>query len=163
MAKSGESTMDEKKAAAVVSEAADEIRALEAKVKAARDRVAAVDHARALAVKRRELEDAVREAETAELVAALEEEHGPVGRELAVYMTPLGPLVCKRGPGVLWHRFTSSKMTDKDHEDLVRACRVHPEREVFDRILVEYPAILHPMANKIGRLYGLRREEDAGK
>lgn len=156
--------MDEKAAAvAVAKDEETEIRALEARVKAARDRVAAVDHARALAAKRRELEDAVREAETAELVAKLEEEHGAVGREIAVYSTPLGPLVCKRGAGVLWHRFTASKMNDKDHEDLVRACRVHPEREAFDRILVEYPAVLHPMANKIGRLYGLRREEEAGK
>lgn len=155
--------MDEKKTASASADEKDEIKALEAKVKAARDRVAAVDHARALAAKKRELEDAVREAETAELVARLEEEHGAVGREIAVYQTPIGPLVCKRGPGILWHRFTSSKMNDKDHEDLVRACRVHPEREDFDRILVEYPAILHPMANKIGRLYGLRKEEEQGK
>lgn len=155
--------MNETKAATASADPKDEIRALEAKVKAARDRVAAVDHARALAAKKRELEDAVQEADAAELVARLEEEHGAVGREIAVFMTPIGPLVCKRGPGILWHRFTSSKMNDKDHEDLVRACRLHPEREEFDRILVEYPAVLHPMANKIGRLYGLRKEEDAGK
>lgn len=165
-----ESTFPTINGAANVGPAADaetteqkELRDIERQINDARERSAAVDAKRALKRKRVELDEAMQKAKEDETLASIEDEHGVVGKEIAALSTPLGLVVVKRAPGVAWHRFTNSKMNTKDHEDLVRACRVYPERDEFNRILEEYPAILIPLGNKIGVLYGLKREEDSGK
>lgn len=142
---------------------AAELRELEAKITAARERSAAVDAKRVLKAKRLEAEDAIHAAEDAEKLEELEAEHGPVGRMIAGFRTTLGLIVVKRAAGVAWHRFMSSKMKAKDEEDLIRACLVFPTREKFNEIVEELPGVLPLLANKIGVLYGLKKEEDEGK
>jgi hypothetical protein len=152
--------MEEKK----TDETAEELRVLEEQLNAARDRTAAADRKRLVTKKRLEVEDAILEAESAEVVAKLEDEHGPLGKAIAVLRTPGGLIAVKKGIGIVWHRFLSSKRTPKDHEDLVRACRIHPVLVAdFNRLVEEFPAAVVPLAGKLAKLYGHQEEDEQGK
>lgn len=141
----------------------EELRALEAQITAAREESAKLEREAAIARKREEAHEAIRRVELQRALAKLVAQHGPVGKALAYYLTSTVFVVVKKGDGLLWERFLASERKLKDAEDLVRACLVHPAKPDFDRMVSEYAAILMPLANKIGELYGLQRDEDEKK
>ena len=89
----------------------------------------------------------------------------PVDTVGAVYMVPASSAVVaiKRGAGVLWNRYTASKMKSEDDERIVMSCAVHPTRDELAKLLSERPAVLPKLCLALGKLYGFKVKGDAKK
>lgn len=127
------------------------------------ERLMVLEERRAERVRKRDAKDAIREAAELEVLEELEDEHGELGKKIARIQTPGGMLVVKRGLPLLFTRFRKSKVTDTDCEQFVIPCLVYPERECAKKLLQEFPGALVSAANKLSELYGVSKEEEAGK
>ena len=126
-----------------------------------------------LRAKKQELDEArakareVRESEALELEIRFSEELGPKGSQFEIVDSgDLGEgfIVVKLGPEVLLKRFLASKTTTpEDVAQFVRPCVVHPEKETFDEIASRRPALAARACHALMNLYGLKKEDDAGK
>jgi hypothetical protein len=131
-----------------------------------RERRAAANEQREAA---NQLEDEERQLRDEQAIAAAEEQHGEVGRKIAVVQTDLGVVIVKRSHPNLFRRFqekgTSSdgelKLTEIDK--LVRPALVYPSGAEFDRICDDLPATPLRCANAISILAGVRAKENVGK
>ncbi len=72
-------------------------------------------------------------------------------------------IAVKRGPGVLWNRYETSKKKSEDDERFILPCVVRPSREEMQKLLVERPAVLNPLVLELAALYGFKLKEDRGK
>lgn len=141
-----------------------ELRDIERLLQAQRARSGKLDMDAVIRRKKQELDRATKEADEKELLTQLEEEHGELGKKIAYYRTAGGLVVVKRSGSVAWRRYMYSKQKMDDVELLVRACLVHPTEAQFDKIVEEEPAMLIGLSNKLGELYGIRKqEEEEGK
>lgn len=119
------------------------------------------DAARAL---EEQLEVETRALADAEAIAKAEDEHGPVGKRIALVRTDLGVIILKRPNPVLFRRFQDQgKFTHEAIDKLVRPSVVHPDGATFDRIMDELPATMIACANAVTVLAGARTEEASGK
>lgn len=119
------------------------------------------DAARAL---EEQLEAETRALADAEAIAKAEDEHGPVGKRIALVRTDLGVIILKRPNPVLFRRFQDQgKTTHEALDKLVRPSVVYPDGSSFDRILDELPATMTLCANAVCVLAGVRTEEASGK
>ncbi|MDQ2782607.1 MAG: hypothetical protein M3Y26_08770 [Actinomycetota bacterium] len=125
-----------------------------------REKKLALDEARAKAREARELEGL-------ELELRFSDELGPRGA--AFEMVDSGDLgegflVVKLGSEVLLKRFVASKTTTpEDISQFVRPCLVHPAPELFDEIVSRRPALASRAAHALMNLFGLKKEDEAGK
>lgn len=140
-----------------------EIRDLEKQIREQRARSAALDDAATLRRRRSELASSKKAADEKQLLTALEEEHGELGKKIAYATTEKGIVVVKRAPGVVWNRWKNSKMKDADDEEFVRRCRIYPNEDEFDAIIDEQPGVVQSLIQLLTKLYGFKREEEAGK
>lgn len=116
----------------------------------------------------RSLHDQVEAEERAikdrEAITKAEQDHGPVGRKLAVVETDLGAVILKRSNPLHYKRFSDAEtLATAELEKLVRPCLVHPTMPTFEAYLEEQPAILLRCANAICVLAGVRAKEVSGK
>lgn len=117
--------------------------------------------------KRIEEKDAL-ELELLELEEKYESELGPVGRKFLILdLTELGEgfVVLKQGETVVYKRYSEAKnKTDKEVEEYVLPCLVHPTTEKFLEIVnTRYPEVLYRCAHAVNRLFGKKSEDDMGK
>lgn len=111
-----------------------------------------------------QLEAETRALADEEAIAKAEDDHGPVGKRIALVRTDMGVIILKRPNPVLFRRFQDQGKTTHDALDkLVRPSVVHPDHATFDRILDELPATMTICANSVCVLAGVRTEEAAGK
>lgn len=115
-----------------------------------------------------QLEASVEAAERAILdeqaIARAEDEHGALGRFIAVVQTDLGAVIVKRPHAATFRKFQdAASLKTRDLDALVRPCLVHPDRGGLDQILAEQPATLVRLANAVSELAGARVEEVSGK
>lgn len=109
---------------------------------------------------------AARAVEELELETRFDGELGPRGSQFEIIDSgDLGEgfLVVKLGEEVLWKRFTASKMTSEDANQLVRPCIVYPAKEKYDEITARRGALVNRCANALATLYGVQTEVSAGK
>jgi hypothetical protein len=108
-----------------------------------------------------------RELESLELEIRFTGELGPKGAQFEIVDSGElgeGLIVVKLGPEVLLKRFLASKTTTpEDVAQFVRPCVVHPEPETFDAIASRRPALAARACHALMNLYGLKKEDDAGK
>jgi len=146
--------------------AAARARAVERDAKAAAKRAEQRALAELQALKAAELADKLG-AEHGGSFVILDEDDGELPQDTigAIYLVPGSPhmVAIKRGPGVLWHKYTASKMTSEHDEKLVLGCLAHPSREEVSRIIAERPAALPRLTLAIGKLYGFKLENDRKK
>lgn len=140
-----------------------EIRDLERQTREQRARAAALDEAATVRRRRSELARAKQDADVKQILTNLEEEHGELGKKIAYAKTEKGLIVVKRAPGVVWHRWKNSKMRDADDEEFVRRCLIHPSEDEFDAIIDEECGVIQTLILLLTKLYGFKREEEAGK
>ena len=126
-----------------------------------------------LRAKKQELDEArakareAREIEGLELELRFSEELGARGAHFELIDSGElgeGHIVVKLGPEVLLKRFLATKTTTpEDVAQFVRPCVVHPEPETFDAIVSRRPALAVRASMALLNLYGMKKEEDAGK
>lgn len=143
----------------------EDLEARLAKAKAARAELArAREEREERAAKEERVAAEERAVRNEEAIAKAVEEHGPVGRTLAVVDTDLGVVIVKRPHQATFRKFQDAGSTKTAAvEQLVRPCVVHPSPDQLDRILDELPATLIRLADAVCTLAGMRREEVAGK
>jgi len=128
----------------------------EQKLQELRDAKRRIEQSRAAAAKARELE-------VLELEVRFEAEIGPRGSQFEIVETIDGPIVVRLGEGVLYTRFTASKVTDVDVHEFVDPCVVHPAKEKYREIAMQRPDVPARVAHALATLYGARHKDDAGK
>lgn len=145
------------------SREATELEKLKAREAAAQARINAIETKQLLRERARAVEEREREAEEVEVLDRLQEEHGEVGKLIDFVRSAKGVVVVKRALGVIWNRYENSKMKAPDREKLVEACLVYPDRQTYNAIVADQPALVLTLADKLVRLYGFKREEESGK
>ena len=121
--------------------------------------------------KRQEEARALREAEELELKLANEEaieaaevQYGEIGREIAAVETPEGVIIVRRPHPAHYRAFQDAKDASTTTVlKMVRPSVVHPDREVFDKLIGKFPGALPVLATQCSRLAGFKFEEVAGK
>lgn len=109
-------------------------------------------------------EDAKKRAvEVLELELKFEGEIGPRGSQFEIVETVDGPIVVRLGEGILYERFTASKVTPADVHDFVYPCVIHPAKEKYLEIVARRPDIASRVAHALMNLFGSRHKDDSGK
>ena len=149
--------------------AVDDQAALEARLLAARASREAADARRSARDERvrllAEVEAEERAVRDAEVLEALEAEHGPLDKMIRRIDTDEGMVVVKRPNHILYKRFVDrGKTTSEALEQLVRPCVIHPaDKGELARIFEAMPASLMRAADAVVHLAGARKEDIAGK
>ncbi len=147
-----------------MSDADKELNALRARHAELDARKAARDTAR---LAEDELESERRAVALAEAIDKAETEIGPLGVKIAVIESSEGPIIVKRPPAALFHRYQESvlakSMSAVENLKLVRPCVVYPALSEFDRMSSELGGLLGTAVLEVARLAGVRMEEVAGK
>lgn len=91
-----------------------------------------------------------------ELIGKLKQEHGP---DLISASTPMGEMVFKRPPRMVWTDFVDSISKDRASKDaalrrLALACVVLPSMSDAARIFDAYPALPASVASELSDLAG---------
>lgn len=131
-----------------------------------RDRLARARAAASARAAKREAEREAAELERLELEAKYEGEIGPIDRAFVIVdASDLGEgfIVLRLGEGVLWKTFSTSKMDVVDVETFVLPNVVHPSRETYREIVMRRGFLADRCATSLAKLYGVKRETDAGK
>lgn len=101
-------------------------------------------------------------------IAKAEEEHGPIGRGIAVVEFPLGAVIVKKPTGAAWKAFFTSTKSLSDltldaSEALVRRCRVYPDDAALSAIFDDSPSASVKLTSEIIALNHARDAEVSGK
>ena len=124
---------------------------IEARKRAAREKLAALEH------KDDEAEE-LRQLALDELTVKLAEEHGRPGKDFVILDTAIGPIALKPAQAILWTRYVS-RIPDNGqpkHEDafaFVSPCVIHPSREEFAKLADARAGIVQAAANELAHLY----------
>lgn len=117
--------------------------------------------------------DATRAAENEEVLAELEEKHGPChpeGSKIAKVIVHGHLVVLLRGPEVVFKRFSreveATERKKKPLEDaivdrFILPCVIHPPEP--SKLLEEFPGARYEICGALQSLYGLKVGEDEGK
>lgn len=148
----------------------EEMKELEARAKAAREKLDVIEADREkraqLAAYRRAVEAEERAIAEAPEIERLEAEHGAIGEKIAVVETDMGAIVIKRPAPVVFKRFQDagdSKPKSDVFASLVKPCVVYPDMKRFNEILEALPATLSRLADEAVALAGFGQREAAGK
>lgn len=149
---------------------ADEIKALEAKLRDAQDArseaEAKRERGRRAIVLREQIAEADRKANEERVLAELEAKHGLVGKAIAPIYTLDGMIVVKKPDGVKtknWLDKHAQNATQDELRMISRPCVIYPELSTFDAMVAERPVIVPDVATEVLRLGGLRLKELGGK
>jgi len=134
---------------------------VDARIEAAKRRLAARassdDERRKLA----ELEALERKLRDAEILDGEREKHG--AKNIAAVGYAEGLVVLRRGLAVDWQKFNASEKTEDDGLEFVARLLAYPEsREELEGILETYPQVLYHLTIEGAALYGNRRREIEG-
>lgn len=127
------------------------------------DELAELEKRAAERAKAREGEERKRRIEVLKLEAKFEEELGPRGSMFEIVETVEGPIVVRLGEGVLFQRFTASKVTPADVHNFVYPCVEHPTKERYVEIVANRPEVAGRCAHALMSLFGAKNKDDAGK
>jgi hypothetical protein len=161
-------TEDEKIAAAKAEMKSEPAKlTFEEREAAAKARIEKAEARRKAPARMAELEELEKTAEASEVLAEIEERYG-TDRRSKLVSTVGGPVVIERGEDVLWKRFrTAADAAGKKPigEVDVRDFVVPNVKYPLDakKFVTDFPAALGDLATEIGKLYGLKVEDDAGK
>lgn len=135
-----------------------EIKALELELAEAQAEALRIDNS--AVVLKQKLADQKKANEDELLFQRLQKEHG--AENIARVQTRLGSLYLKRPSSDVYEshqgllREAEKKAQDLTElqRDLIKACRLHPSREEFDRILGEQPGAINALSIATGKLVG---------
>lgn len=95
---------------------------------------------------------------------AAESEHGPLGETLGYVKTSKGIIIVRKPkPGAARAFMDTDKINSKVVDRFVRPIVVHPDREAYDALADEYPAVPMKLANVALTLAGFDLEAATGK
>ncbi len=109
------------------------------------------------------VEDAERAAANAIAINAAEQEHGEIGRDIALVDTPYGVVIVKRPHQALFRRFQDSKGSTTDVEKMSRPSVVYPDSTKLDRIYNDFPGVLLSVGLAVQALADGKRKETEEK
>jgi hypothetical protein len=134
---------------------------IDARLEAARKRLAARQVEDERRRKEAELEALERKLRDGEVLDQMRAKHG--AKNLAAVGYAEGLVVLRRGLTVDWTRFNASEKTDDDSLDFVARLLAYPEtRDELEAILETYPQLLYHLTIEAAALYGNRRREIEG-
>ena len=105
----------------------------------------------------------LRALEVLELEVKHEAEIGPRGSQFEIVETIEGPIVVRLGEGILYTRFTASKVSPADIHDFVYPCVVHPAQAVYAELVMRRPDVASRCAHALMTLFGAKHKDDSGK
>jgi hypothetical protein len=113
---------------------------------------------------RDDIERERRKAMEIDKLADLEAQHGPVDKAIRPIETLHGMVVVKRPAEMAYRKFSDmEKVTTSAARELAQSCLVYPDKEQWNRIVADEPAVIVRAANAACWLAGNRKELDEKK